>query len=93
MGQEVLREALRKGPRVEPQNIRARSMDPDTRSMRSCGRILRGETEGALGPAPLLLAFCPEPPLRAGLPEGSRGRGSTPTLRSRGVNGLASSGW
>ena len=45
MGQEVLREALRKGPRVEPQNIRARSMDPDTRSMRSCGRILRGETE------------------------------------------------
>ena len=55
MGQEVLREALRKGPRVEPQNIRARSMDPDTRSMRSCGRILRGETEA-------LKKKVPEPP-------------------------------
>lgn len=53
-GQEVLREALRKGPRVEPQNIRARTMDPDTRSMRSCGRILSGETEP--------LKKVPEPP-------------------------------
>lgn len=38
-------EALRKGPRVEPQNIRARNMDPDRRSVRSRGRILRGQTE------------------------------------------------
>ena len=38
-------EALRKGPRVELQNIRARETDPDRRSVRSCGRILRGETE------------------------------------------------
>ena len=45
VGQGVLTELLRKGPRVEPQNTRARSTDPDTRSMRSCGRILRGETE------------------------------------------------
>ena len=53
-----------------------------------------GEMEGALCSVSLLLAFCPEPPLTAGLPEVSRGRSSThtsaPRSRRLGVQWLVS---